>query len=126
MKKTVLFLLILAASVITSCSSKLICSKFYTYRTNKVDIKGITTKLKKQGVEVADIGVAEISIDPKYVVATNKLQELDLLQFSMCGQIKGLRKKSPARESATLDYIKTLKQMLQIAQTPSSDTTATK
>jgi hypothetical protein len=105
----------------TSCStSRLTCSKFYTYRTNKIDIKGISTKLKKQGVDVADVGIAEISIDPKYVVASEKLQELDLLQYSLCAQIRGLPKKDSLRKATQLSYINALQDMMRVAQKPDS------
>lgn len=100
------------------CSLK--CSKFYTYNAKKVDLTGISTSLKKAGVEIANIGVASIVIDPKYVTASEKMQELDLLQNTLCGQIKGLPRKSDLRKKLVEQYGKVLLDMIQIAQHPES------
>jgi hypothetical protein len=103
-----------------SCSSKLKCSKFYTYSTRKVDIKGISAKLKKQGADIGDFSIGEISIDPKFVTASEELQKLDLLQYSLCAQIKGLPKKDSLRKDITRKYTSTLIQMFQVAKKPDS------
>lgn len=115
-------LMVIASIIIlNSCSStKLTCTKFYTYESKKLNIKGITAKLKKQGIDVGEISVGEISIEPQYVVASQKLQELDLLQYSLCGQIKGLPKKDSLRMKSIESYINTLQGMIQIAQRPDS------
>jgi hypothetical protein len=119
MKNSLLLLLAITYLLGSSaCSSKLRCEKHYTYNARKVDIKGITTSLKKQGVEVADIGIGEITIDPKYVTASDKLQELDLLQYALCGQIKGVSKKSPLREKLVGQYSDALLNMMKVAQNP--------
>jgi len=119
--KNSLLLLLLAITLLlggTACSSKLRCTKHYTYIARKIDIKAITTSLKKQGVEVADVGIGEITIDPKYVTASDKLQELDLLQYALCGQIKGDSKKSPLREKLVEQYADALLNMMKIAKNP--------
>lgn len=119
MKNFVIFLTtILLLFVGSSCASKLKCAKHYTYNARKVDIKAITTSLKKEGIEVADIGIGEIVIDPKYVIASDKLQELDLLQYALCGQIQGVSKKSELREKLVEQYAKALSDMMKIAQSP--------
>ncbi|MFC6265638.1 hypothetical protein [Flavobacterium panici] len=107
--------------LVSGCSS-VKCSKFYTYSAKKIDLKGITLKLKSQGVDLGDVGIAEVSIDPKYVVANNKLQELDLLQYAMCNQINGLSKGS-IRDNAIVNYTKVLEEMLKIAQNPALNDT---
>lgn len=119
MKNSFLFLLAIIFMLgVSSCSSKLRCTKHYTYNARKVDIKGITINLKKQGVEALDGGIGEISIDPKYVTASNKLQELDLLQYALCGQIRGIRKDSPLREKLVEQYAEALINMMKIAKNP--------
>lgn len=110
---TTIFLLLGSA-----CASALKCHKHYTYNARKVDITGITTSLKKEGVEVANVGVGAITIDPKYVIASDKIQELDLLQYALCGQIKGAPRKSDLRKKLVEQYANVLFDMIKIAQNP--------
>jgi hypothetical protein len=121
MAKYIFLFSALILAYFTSCnSSKLTCSKFYTYKSKTINIKGITTKLKKQGVDVGDVSVGEISIDPKYVVADSELQRMDLIQTKLCEQIKGLPAKDTLRRKKVEQYIDALLLMLKIGQKPAS------
>lgn len=124
MKKVKLYIPFALFLIFHSCSaskheSTLSCSRQYSYKLSKVDIKGISAKLKKAGVEYADFGVTDITIDPKQIIASEKLQQLDMLQFSVCQQIKSL-----SNDSLTLTlktkYVNALIEMMKIAQTQDS------
>jgi hypothetical protein len=99
--------------VIIACNP---CNRFFEYKANTLNVKGITTKLKEAGSEVVDLGVGEISIKPEFVKASQRLQELDLLQFSICGQMKSLSKNSPERDKLVAENLATYREMLKIAQ----------
>jgi len=92
------------------------CKQFFVYDTKKVNIKGISAKLKAEGVPI-DASVGEISVDPKFVEVSDKLKQLDLLQFSLCSQINELSKIDTAStREIRLKYINTLQSMMLIAQ----------
>jgi hypothetical protein len=95
------------------------CQKFFTYNTRKLNIKGISAQLDKLDVH-SNIGLGELNIEPQFVLATEKLQELDFLQMQICQQINLLDKKSPLKEQLREEYIKTMMMMFKIAQNPSS------
>jgi hypothetical protein len=109
------------AVTIVACNP---CKHFYTYKANTVDIQGISGKLKKEGVPFELEGeLKPITIKPEYVVATEKLQNLDLLQFSLCGQLKNLPKGDPQRSKLVGDIVATYQEMIKIAMTPEPQST---
>lgn len=125
MNKNIFSLFLLIFILLSSCSSSkqntsLSCSRQFSYKTNKIDIKGITAKLKKAGVEYADVGITDVTIDPKYVVASEKLQQLDLFQYSLCQQLKSLPQTDTLAISLKVKYINALIDMMKIAQTQDS------
>ena len=91
------------------------CSKQYSYKTNTINIKGITAKLQKAGIQYADVGIAEVSFDPKAVVATERMQQLDLLQFELCKQISSLPPADSSTRALRTSYSKALMEMMSIA-----------
>lgn len=95
------------------------CLKFYTYSTRKLNIQGISAQLNRLDV-TSSVGVGAIDINPQFVLASDELQRLDLLQFTICGQINQLDKHNPERDRLRVEYIKTLTEMLSIAQNPSA------
>lgn len=97
-----------------SCNNS--CERFFTYSSKTIDIKGINAKLKDAGTEIVDLGIAELSIKPEFVVSSEKLQNLDLLQFSMCQDLNKLDSKSPKREELILKNNITYRKMIEIAQ----------
>lgn len=102
----------------TSCKEKLNCNQHYTYSARKINIKGISANLKKAGVDAGDIAIGEILIDPEYTTASDRLQELDLIQFALCGQIRGLESDNPLRSELVSKYTDALLKMLEVAQNP--------
>lgn len=62
------------------------CSKFFHYKTNTLNLKGLKADIK--GI---DVGLGELSIDPKNVEVTDELKRLDLLQFSICKDIQNVK-----------------------------------
>ncbi len=94
------------------------CKRFFQYSSTTIDIKGINTSLKKAGVEIANVGVGEIKIDPKYTIAVERLQQLDLAQFVICGQLKGLPRRSDLRMELVKKQVEQLIEIEKIAQSP--------
>jgi len=112
--KTTLFYFLLTCVILglVSCSP---CKHFFTYETNTVNIKGITTKLRKAGDTIADIGVGEINIKPEYEKVSDRLKELDLRQWMICNQMKGLSKKDPERKKLIIENVTIFREMFKIA-----------
>ncbi len=117
--KSILFYIVLTSIVLgfTSCAP---CKRFFTYETKTINIKGITTKLKKAGIEVVDVGVGEIIIKSEFVKASERLQELDLRQWTSCNQLKNLPKNSPLRNKLLEANNFVYNEMFKIALNPES------
>lgn len=81
---TFTFVACFTACTSTKHSSQALCEKFYSYKTNKIDVQGINLKLKSQGVDVADFGVGNVTVDPKVITPSDKLQLLDMQQYELC------------------------------------------
>jgi hypothetical protein len=101
--------------MITSCNQK--CIEAIKYQSNVVNIKAIKAKVGKQAD--IDLSVGEISVDPKYREANDRLKELDRIQSEICNQIRSM-KKGPLKESLHKKYIETLLEILSIALDPES------
>lgn len=112
------FLVMITASGCSVTRSK--CAKFYSYKSNKIDIKAISSTLKKAGSDIGVFSIGEISIDPKNVVASDELQKLDMLQFTACDQIRRLPKNDTSRVTLLRQQFNTLNAMLRIANNPDS------
>jgi len=112
--KTTLFYF-LCTSIILEFASCSPCKHFFTYETKTVNIKGITTKLKKAGVEIGDIGIGEINIKPEYEKVSERLKELDLRQWMICNQMKGLSAKDPERKKLITENVTIFREMFKIA-----------
>jgi hypothetical protein len=110
---TIIFLL--SGCSVSKSDSNLICGRMFDYSSKKIDVKGISTKLKKAGVEFGDFGVAEISIDSKYTEVSEKMQKLDLYQLKICEQLSSYSNTDPERKSLQKDYIQALTDMFRIA-----------
>lgn len=118
MKRKVFFYILVALSLYKpSVSQK--CPKFFVYKSTKIDIKGISIKLKKNGVSVNENAIGSILIDPKYVQASVELQRLDLYQKTLCEQLR-LIKSDSLRNIRRTEYIMALVNMMAIAQKPDS------
>jgi len=92
---------------------KILCQKFFTYRTNTIDLKGLSANVSSK----INFKVGDLKIDPKFVKANEKLQQLDFLQYSTCITIKGIENKD--KRDDLLGKLADIKmQMLFIAQNP--------
>ncbi len=94
---------------------KIICKKFYTYRTNTIDISGLTTGLSTEQAAGFDLKVGQFKLSPEFTKASNKLQELDLMQYSICQSIKNISDNSK-RDELLIKLVDIKMQMLKIAQ----------
>ena len=112
--------LVTQSCVASKAKNEVNCSRQYDYSSKMLSIKGISTVLKKSGADFANIGLSEITIDPKNVVASEKLQQLDLLQFALCQQIRSLPKNDSTTIVLQSKYISTLIDMMITAQDQNS------
>jgi len=115
--KQILLYSLLTSVILTlvSCNPK--CIQAIKYQTNTINIKAIKGKVGKQSD--VDISVGEISIDPKYREANDRLKELDRIQSEICNQLNSMRKGSQ-KEKKRQEYIDALIEMLNIAKDPES------
>ncbi|NDV95453.1 hypothetical protein D0T84_11080 [Dysgonomonas sp. 521] len=99
------------------------CKKFFTYSTRTLDIKGLSANMSSETLSEFNLGIGQISIKPEYIEATNKLQELDLLQYTICNNIHQLDDKDPEKATLLKKLIETQIEMLKIAQNPEKNNT---
>ncbi len=93
------------------------CEKFFTYKTNTIDISGLSASLTKEQLAGFDFKVGQFKLDPKFVQASEFLQQLDLLQYSTCQTISGISA-SVKRDELLIKLAEIKMQMLFIAQNP--------
>ncbi len=96
---------------------KITCKKFYTYKTNTIDISGLSAGLSSEQTADFDFKVGQFKLNPEFVKASNKLQELDLMQYSICQSIKNISNNSK-RDELLVKLVDIKMQMLKIAQQP--------
>jgi len=96
---------------------KIKCEKFFTYKTNTIDISGLSAGLSSEQLAGFDLKVGQFKLDPKFVLASEKLQQLDLLQYSTCQTISGISSKEK-RDELLIKLAEIKMQMLLIAQNP--------
>ncbi|OQX99774.1 MAG: hypothetical protein B6I20_09615 [Bacteroidetes bacterium 4572_117] len=96
---------------------KIKCEKFFTYKTNAINISGLSAGLTGEQVAGFDLKVGQFKLDPKFVEASELLQQLDMLQYSTCQTISGISSKEKRNE--LLEKLADIKmKMLLIAQNP--------
>ena len=91
------------------------CLHAIKYQTNTINIKALKSKIGKNSD--IDFNVGDISIDPKYREANDKIQELDLLQYSICDQLNRM-KDGYEKEKKRKEYVEALIEMIKIAKNP--------
>lgn len=96
---------------------KIICKKFFTYKTNTIDISGLSTGLSNEQLAGFNINVGQFKLKPEYVEASEKLQELDLMQYSICQTIKNISD-NMKRDELLVRLAEIKMQMLSIVQNP--------
>jgi len=109
-----LTIIVFMFSLHTSCHKE-VCKRFYTYNSKSVDIKGLKKQYKKED-EFKELSVGNIVIKNEFIEASERLQELDLLQYSLCAQIKNVAKNDPKRNELIELSATTYRDMLKIAQ----------
>jgi hypothetical protein len=88
------------------------CKTFYDVKSRTIDISGL-----KLGVaDKFDMGMGSLKMDTQSQQVTDSLQKLDLLQFGLCNDIKGV--KDPAeRDKLLARIIATKTRMLELIAT---------
>lgn len=93
------------------------CDKFFTYRTNTINVSGLSTGLTKDQLGDFDLKLGQFEIKPEYEKASEKLKELDLLQFTICQSIRNINNNSK-RDDLLIQLVEIKMEMLKIAQRP--------
>gem|GEM_PF-4034124 len=66
------------------------CVKYVKYQGKNVTLKG--TKLKHSLVRTAEVDLGELELNQDWRWASQEIQSLDLLQYSICQQLKCMQK----------------------------------
>ncbi|MFC1825329.1 hypothetical protein ACFL9T_21670 [Thermodesulfobacteriota bacterium] len=91
------------------------CTKHVEYQGEVVIVKGLKAKL---GKKIDDIELGEIKINKeKYRDASDRLQQLDMLQYSICKQLRNMEE-SKQRTELEKKYIELLMKILKTATHP--------
>ncbi len=98
-------------------SRKIECEKFFTYKTNSLNISGLSAGLSGEQVSGFDLKVGQFELDPKFVEASEKLKQLDMLQYSTCQTIRSISLEEK-RDELLIKLAELKMQMLFIAQNP--------
>jgi len=107
MNKKIFIIGVMAASLsLNSFGQK--CTKFIDYQNKTINTNGINLRILGQ-----PIGVGATSIAPVMREASEKLQTLDLLQYTICEQLKTI-KTDFLREKAQMKYSNVLIQMMEL------------
>lgn len=85
------------------------CKQFYKLETSTVDVKGLQASLPAK----FNLGLGSFTIDKKYAHATEKLQMLDMLQYSQCQEINLVSNKK-VKDNLILENSKARREMMQI------------
>lgn len=96
---------------------KIKCEKFFTYKTNTIDISGLSAGLSSEQLTGIDLKIGQFKLDPKFVQASELLKQLDMLQYSTCQTISGISSKDK-RDELLIKLAEIKMQMLYIAQNP--------
>lgn len=92
------------------------CTKFFKYDSKELNISGLKASLPK-GTETIDIGLGEVRIKPELTQVSEKIQNLDLLQFSLCHDVQQLSDDN-SKQSILSKIIEAKLEMMKLAQNP--------
>ena len=109
MNKKIIITCAVALSLSLNCFGQK-CVKFIDYQNKTIDTKGINMKLFGQ-----PMGAGESTVTPVLRTADIKLQQLDLLQYNICEQLKNI-KTDFMREKLQAQYMNLLMQMMKLQQ----------
>ena len=84
------------------------CTKFVDYQTKVVDTKGLNMQLFGQPV-----GVGATNVSTLQRPVSDKLQQLDLMQYNICEQLKNI-KSTFQRDQAQMQYSNLLMKMMNL------------
>jgi len=76
-------------SLLNSLFNKPRCSKFFTYATKKIDIKGLSAGLPTGSPDIG-IKLGEITIEPEFVKVSELLMQKDQQQYDLCVTIANI------------------------------------
>ncbi|GHV61500.1 hypothetical protein FACS1894195_2100 [Bacteroidia bacterium] len=104
--RTVIASAILGTFSLTAFSQK--CTKFVDYQNKTINTNGINLKLFGES-----INAGATQVIPNFREASDKLKQLDLLQYSICGQLEKI-KNDFVRESLQSKYTSILMNIMQL------------
>lgn len=96
---------------------KVKCEKFFTYKTNTIDLSGLSVGIPSEKLVGLDIKLGQFRLDPKFVEASELLQKLDILQFSTCQDISSISNKEK-RDELLAKHAEIKMQMLLVVLNP--------
>lgn len=92
------------------------CHRFFTYEKKELNISGLSASLPK-GVGDMNISMGSLIIKPEFEKVSEKLKNLDLLQFTLCQDVSKL-KEGDRKQEIISEIINCKLQMMSIAQQP--------
>lgn len=96
---------------------KVKCERFFTYKTNTIDLSGLSVGIPSDKLVGLDIKLGQFKLDPKFVEASELLQKLDILQFSTCQDISSISNKVK-RDELLAKHAEIKMQMLLVVLNP--------
>ena len=90
------------------------CQRFFTYDSRELNVSGISATLPK---DAGSVKVGHIHIKPEYVTVSEKIQNLDLLQFTLCQEVSNLDD-GPKKQQVVEKVIDLKLEMMLMAQNP--------
>ncbi|CAC9973651.1 hypothetical protein [Flavobacterium panici] len=100
--------------VLASCSSSK-CDNFFSYESRSLDIKGLTKKIESKE-KISNLNVGSITLKKDFVEVSERLKELDILQYSLCSQLKSFNGTTEEKNALIAKNSETIREMLKIAQ----------
>ena len=90
------------------------CQRFFTYESRELNISGLSATLPK---DTGSFAVGQLSLKPQYEKVTEKLQQLDLMQFTLCQEVSNLDE-GPKKQQIIENIIDAKLEMMLMAQNP--------
>jgi len=92
------------------------CQRFFTYEKKELNISGLSASLPKEAGSLT-FSLGQLNIKPEFEKVSDKLQNLDLLQFTLCQEIANLDE-GPKKQEIIVNIIDIKLEMMLMAQHP--------
>lgn len=99
-------------------SKKNKCQRFFTYEKKNLNISGLSASIPKNTF-VTSVSLGQLSIKPEFEKVSERLQNLDLMQFSLCQEVANLDD-GEKKQEIIAKIIDIKLEMMKMAQHPES------